>query len=112
MLDVEPQINTDEHRCSFIYFNLCLSVFICGSFRSCTMECHEARLLIDERVHGSLNVDLSAQLDGHLKTCADCREDLRQLEKMRELLALTKRDTPSPKTLHDIWQAVAQATAE
>jgi hypothetical protein len=76
------------------------------------MECHEARLLIDERVHGSLNVDLSAQLDGHLKNCADCREDLRQLEKMRELLALTKRDTPSPKTLHDIWQAVAQATAE
>jgi hypothetical protein len=76
------------------------------------MECHEARLLIDERVHGSLNADLSTQLDGHLKNCPDCREDLRQLEKMRELLALTRRDTPSPKTLHDIWQAVAQATAE
>src|SRR6266436_10443283 len=75
------------------------------------MECHEARLLIDERVHGSLNADLSAQLDGHLKNCADCREDLRQLEKMRALLASAKRDTPSPKTLSDIWQAVTKATA-
>ena len=74
------------------------------------MECHEARLLIDERVHGSLKADLSAQLDGHLKNCVECREDLRQLEKTRELLAAAKNDAPSELALAGIWQAVAAAT--
>ncbi|MFH0940199.1 MAG: DUF4349 domain-containing protein [Planctomycetota bacterium] len=68
------------------------------------MECHEARLLIDERVHGAP----AAGLDEHLQLCANCREDLRQLAKLRELLNVAKNDAPPKGALAAIWQAIRQ----
>src|SRR5208283_4851491 len=73
------------------------------------MECHEARTLIDERVHGSLGKELAARLAEHLQACSDCREDLRQLEKVRELLGGVKADAPPEGALENIWRNVQAA---
>jgi hypothetical protein len=74
------------------------------------MECKEARLLIDERVNGSLTGDLARTLDEHLKSCADCRDDLRQLERVRGLLSNARQDNPQARTLANIWSAVQAQT--
>ncbi len=75
------------------------------------MDCHESRLLIDERVHGSLSGDLAANLDAHLRGCGECRDDLRQLEKTRAMLH-TARDIHAPEnTMRNTWLAIQNATA-
>jgi hypothetical protein len=74
------------------------------------MDCHDSRLLIDERVHGSLNGDLLARLEEHLRGCSDCRDDLRQLEKTRELLGAARGDRAPEQELRAVWNAIQKAT--
>ncbi|HYF52063.1 MAG TPA: DUF4349 domain-containing protein [Planctomycetota bacterium] len=74
------------------------------------MNCQHARTLIDDRVHGSLATELHGELDEHLKDCADCREDLRQLSKVRELLQDVRKDAPSKEKLAAMFETIRART--
>ncbi|MBE7466978.1 MAG: DUF4349 domain-containing protein [Planctomycetes bacterium] len=76
------------------------------------MDCNEARILIDERVHGSLDGEQSARLDAHLESCADCAQDLKELSRIRALLEDAKELAPPPAALDGIWSNVLSAVRE
>jgi hypothetical protein len=70
------------------------------------MECNEARGFIDERVNGSQVLGVECLLDEHLKHCAACAAELRQLERVRGLLHEARQDLPHSSALDPIWRAV------
>lgn len=72
------------------------------------MDCNEARLLIDERVQGVLAADANARLDEHLGACSDCKQDLAQLMKTRDLLSEARKDMPPEGELARIWTRIQQ----
>ncbi|GMV79653.1 MAG: hypothetical protein AMXMBFR7_08370 [Planctomycetota bacterium] len=76
------------------------------------MDCNEARILIDERVHGSLDGEQSTRLDAHLAGCTDCAQDLKELSRIRALLEDAKELAPPPAALDGIWSNVLSAARE
>ena len=45
------------------------------------MKCDDIQLLLDEYLEGSLAAGDAARVKEHLKTCADCRDELQFLKK-------------------------------
>ncbi len=78
------------------------------------MDCHEARELIDKRLHessgagGTGSGDWSA-LEAHLAGCPDCAGDWAELQRTRELLTDAAGLRPEPKEIETMWNAVATA---
>ncbi|MCZ7644397.1 MAG: zf-HC2 domain-containing protein [Planctomycetota bacterium] len=73
------------------------------------MDCIESRILIDECVHGSLDHEQAARLDDHLNGCAECAQDLKELTRVRDLLAGARELDPPAGLLDHVWD---QVTAE
>jgi anti-sigma factor RsiW len=52
-----------------------------------TMECPEARISLGVYVLGAIDPAERAQVEGHLATCRDCRDELAGLAALPALLA-------------------------
>jgi len=74
------------------------------------MECHAARVLIDERVHGTLTAEEARRLDAHLRDCAECAADQRQLGKTLELVHGLRAVTPPAGALVGILSRIQSET--
>ena len=68
------------------------------------MNCERYSEWLSESVDGTLEPAKQAELDAHLRGCADCRELLSDLLEIRAAAATLDRLTPSP----DIWKAIAE----
>ena len=67
------------------------------------MNCDRYSEWISEAVDGTLDPTAQAELDGHCRGCADCRELLNDLIDIRAAAATLDRRTPSP----DVWAAIS-----
>ncbi len=67
------------------------------------MNCERYSEWLSDAVDGTLDPAQQAELDGHCRGCADCRELLSDLMEIRAAAATLDRLTPSP----DMWNAIA-----
>ena len=67
------------------------------------MNCERYSEWLSESVDGTLDPAKQAEVDGHCRGCAECRELLSDLMEIRAAAATLDRLTPSP----DMWNAIA-----
>ncbi len=67
------------------------------------MNCERYSEWLGDAVDGTLDPAHQAELDIHLRGCANCRELLSDLKEIRAAAATLDRLTPSP----DVWNAIA-----
>ena len=67
------------------------------------MNCEKYSEWLSDAVDGTLEPAKQAELDAHLRGCAECRELLSDLIDIRAAAATLDRLTPSP----DLWNAIA-----
>ena len=67
------------------------------------MNCERYSEWLSDSVDGTLDGPKQAELDAHLRGCAECRELLSDLMEIRAAAATLDRLTPSP----DMWKAIA-----
>jgi anti-sigma factor RsiW len=67
------------------------------------MNCERYSEGLSDAVDGTLEPSRQAELDAHLRACAECRELLSDLMEIRAAAATLDRLTPSP----DMWEAIA-----
>jgi len=67
------------------------------------MTCEQISDWLGDSVEGTLDAQRQAQLDGHCRGCAACRELLNDLMEIRAAAATLDRRTPSP----ELWSAIA-----
>ena len=69
------------------------------------MDCAKAKQYLSEYVDGCLSEELSAQLQVHLASCAQCRAQLKSYEKLRAELCAFKLEN----TDDFVWKGIANA---
>ena len=67
------------------------------------MTCETIDDWLGDAVEGTLDTERRAQLDAHCRSCAPCRELLKDLNEIRAAAATLDRRTPSP----ELWNAIA-----
>ena len=70
------------------------------------MNCHEIKKLIPIYLDEEIEAVDRQRVDDHLQTCADCRAEIRAIEKSWELLDTIKAIEPDPNYRLRFWQAV------
>ena len=70
------------------------------------MNCQEAKTLIPIFLDDELEAEKQQRVAEHLRTCADCRAEAREIEETWELLGAVKTIEPDPNYSIRFWQSV------
>jgi anti-sigma factor RsiW len=70
------------------------------------MNCQEAKTLIPIFLDGELDDPDRQRLADHLRTCADCQAEAREIEETWELLGAVKAIEPDPNYSLRFWRSV------
>ena len=70
------------------------------------MQCREIKQLIPEYIQGGLDGNIRNQVESHLSTCRDCREEIRLMEKTWQMLGEVESIEPAPGYIARFWTGV------
>ena len=70
------------------------------------MNCEQIRELLAGYQDGELDNDQRQRVEKHLEGCAECREDLAQLEKVKEVTAKVKYNDLPLEVWEGYWQGI------
>jgi hypothetical protein len=76
------------------------------------MNCHEAAIYFDEYLIGQLNAHDKARLEGHLNSCAGCREELEETRRLSQMLQSDKVPDPGDPYWSDLENTIISKTLE
>jgi mycothiol system anti-sigma-R factor len=76
------------------------------------MNCEEGRNLIHGFADGELSETTQAALEEHVRSCAECAEELGALQRLRGLLQRSAEEAPSAELRARVQRAVLLTAAE